>query len=122
MRGRLEVRHLQVGKTSRTYVATHLLPHMHSTHPPTCSLAPGSFAAFRGAVDALPAATPLALLGTLGLLVAFVIGGRNGALPAEADGLVQGAGVLLAGAGILATFGSLVLQNVAETGNPGKRK
>ena len=121
MRGRLEVRHLQVGKTSRTYVDTHLLPHMHSTHPPAPS-PPGSFASFRGAVDALPAATPLALLGTLGLLVAFVIGGRNGALPAEADGLVQGAGVLLAGAGILATFGSLVLQNVAETGNPGKRK
>ena len=106
-----------MGKTSRTYVATHLLPHMHSTHPPTCS-----FASFRGAIDALPAATPLALLGTFGLLGAIVIGGKNGALPAEADGLVQGAGVLLAGAGILATFGSLVLQNVAETGNPGKRK
>ena len=119
MRGRLDVRPQQVGKTSRTYVATHCSP---TCTLPTCSLAPGSFASFRGAVDALPAATPLALLGTLGLLVAFVIGGRNGALPAEADGLVQGAGVLLAGAGILATFGSLVLQNVAETGNPGKRK
>ena len=32
MRGRLDVRPQQVGKTSRTYVATHLLPHMHSTH------------------------------------------------------------------------------------------
>ena len=111
-----------MGKTSRTYVATHSPTHSHSTHPPTYLLAPGSFASFRRAIDALPTATPLALLGTLGLLVAFVIGGRNGALPAEADGLVQGAGVLLAGAGILATFGSLVLQNVAETGNPGKKK
>ena len=87
------------------------------THLPTYS-----FASFRAALDALPAATPVALLGTFGLLVAFVIGGKNGALPAEADGLVRGVGLLLAGGGIGATFFGLVLQNVAETGNPGKKK
>jgi len=92
------------------------------TYLPTYSLASDSFASFRGALDALPAATPVALLGTFGLLVAFVIGGKNGALPAEADGLVRGAGLLLAGGGIGATFFGLVLQNVAETGNPGKKK
>ena len=54
--------------------------------------------------------------------MAFVIGGKNGALPAEADGLVRGVGLLLAGGGIGATFFGLVLQNVAETGNPGKKK
>ena len=107
----------------RPPVRGYSLAHSLALYPPTyLPPRPGSFASFRRAIDALPAATPLALLGTLGLLVTFVIGGRNGALPAEADGLVQGAGVLLAGAGILATFGSLVLQNVAETGNPGKKK
>lgn len=92
------------------------------SHLPTYPLASGSFASFRGALDALPAATPIALLGTAGLLLAFVVGGKNGALPAEADDLVRGVGLLLAGGGIGATFFGLVLQNVAETGNPGKKK
>ena len=83
--------------------------------------------------------------GTLSLLLLFVLGGKNGALrgdrapqptppqllptrlvlprgpgalPDEADGLVQAVGKLLAGVGIAATVGGAVLQNVAETGRP----
>eukprot|EP00908_Phaeocystis_cordata_P027359 Transcript_9914.p2 GENE.Transcript_9914~~Transcript_9914.p2 ORF type:complete len:368 (-),score=94.44 Transcript_9914:105-1136(-) len=104
-----------------------------------------SFANARSAVDRLPAGAPAALLGTLSLLLLFVLGGKNGAprgdrapqptppqllltwlvlprgpgaLPEEADGLVQAVGKLLAGVGIAATVGGAVLQNVAETGRP----
>ena len=48
-----------------------------------------SFAAFRSLVDGLPAAAPLLVLGALAVVFFVALAGRNGALPAEADGLVK---------------------------------
>jgi len=81
-----------------------------------------SFASFRSALDSLPAVAPVTLLGTLGLLLLVVLGGKNGAWPTEADSLVQAASQLLAVGGISATLIGAVLQNVAETGSPARKK
>ena len=65
---------------------------------------------------------PAALLGTLALLTGFLVAGKSGALPAEADGLVRGVGLLLGAGGIGLGFVGAVLQNVAETGRPRKKQ
>ena len=79
-----------------------------------------SFAAFRSVVDGLPAASPPVVLGAFATIFFVALAGKNGLLPAEADGLVRGASVLLGVGGVSVTLIGAVLQNVAETGRPKK--
>jgi len=75
-----------------------------------------SFANVRQLADQLPDEAPVFFLGIIFLFFFVAVAGKNGALPEEADGVVQSVGQLLAVLGISATLSAAILQNVAETG------
>ena len=77
-----------------------------------------SFAGFRSTIDKLPDQAPLYALCLTAVLLAVAIGGKNGALPADADAAVEGVGQLFAAGGAAIAITALALQNVAQTGGP----